>query len=144
MCIWWVQSQWVGLEMDVDVCHWFQQAWVLCQQSHRRKIKLDWFQYRFPQQQIRRLPLPQWKNLPNWRDQLQNRLISPSWKEHHHHVLFFLIILSATKPEFEVNFEIMHRTAVNKDMGILKTDMVKGEGHFVGHIIDPEDSTKKI
>lgn len=33
---------------------------------------------------------------------------------------------------------------MNKDMGVLKTDMVKGEGHFVGYVVDPEDAGKKI
>lgn len=56
----------------------------------------------------------------------------------------FLINLSATKPEFKVDFEIMDRTVINDDMGILKSDMVKGEGHFVGHIVDPENPTNTI
>ncbi len=38
----------------------------------------------------------------------------------------------------------MDRTVIYDDMGILKNDMVKGEGHFVGHVIDPEDSSHKI
>lgn len=38
----------------------------------------------------------------------------------------------------------MHRTVIKDDMGLLKNDMVKGEGHFVGHIVDPENSTNKI
>ena len=38
----------------------------------------------------------------------------------------------------------MHRTVIKDDMGLLKNDMVKGEGHFVGHIVDPENPTNKI
>lgn len=37
----------------------------------------------------------------------------------------------------KVNFEIMTRTKIYNDMGILKNDMVKGEGHWVGYVIDP-------
>jgi len=29
-------------------------------------------------------------------------------------------------------------------MGIFKNDMVKGEGHFVGYVIDPEDKSHKV
>ena len=38
----------------------------------------------------------------------------------------------------------MDRTVTNDDMGILKSDMVKGEGHFVGHIVDPENPANTI
>lgn len=29
-------------------------------------------------------------------------------------------------------------------MGVLKNDMVKGEGHWVGYVIDPEDKSHKV
>jgi hypothetical protein len=38
----------------------------------------------------------------------------------------------------------MHRTVTHDDMGVLKNDLVKGEGHWVGYIIDPEDGETKI
>jgi predicted DNA-binding transcriptional regulator len=39
----------------------------------------------------------------------------------------------------KVDFLIMDRTVILDDMGVLKNDMVKGEGHWVGYVIDPED-----
>jgi hypothetical protein len=44
----------------------------------------------------------------------------------------------------KVNFEIMTRTVIKSDMGLLKNDMVKGEGHWVGYVIDPENKTHKV
>ena len=39
----------------------------------------------------------------------------------------------------KVDFLIMDKTVILDDMGVLKNDMVKGEGHWVGYVIDPED-----
>lgn len=44
----------------------------------------------------------------------------------------------------KIDFQIMHRTTIHEDMGIFKNDMVKGEGHFVGYVIDPEDKSHKV
>ena len=38
----------------------------------------------------------------------------------------------------------MTRTVIHNDMGLLKNDMVKGEGHWVGYVMDPENSTHKV
>lgn len=44
----------------------------------------------------------------------------------------------------KIDFEIKTRTVINKDVGVLKNDMVKGEGHWVGYVIDPENKTHKV
>jgi hypothetical protein len=36
-----------------------------------------------------------------------------------------------------MKFEIMDSTSKFKDLGLLKNDMTKAEGHWVGYLMDP-------
>lgn len=38
----------------------------------------------------------------------------------------------------------MHKTVIHDDMGVLKNDMVKGEGHWAGYLVDPEDPSNRV
>lgn len=43
-----------------------------------------------------------------------------------------------------MNFLVLHKTTHFEDMGIIKNDMIKAEGHWRGYIMDPENLTNKI